>query len=251
MTMKTDTTPSIPPYYKILLVEDDMRLSSLVVEYLQKNDLEVETDYRGDTAVQHILDYQPDLVVLDLMLPGLDGFEVCKQVRSFYQKPILMMTAKNEDIDQIVGLEIGADDYIIKPVQPRLLLARIHALLRRSQPQATENHVNTEGELIFSSLRISQQSRSVYLHQEPIDFTTTEFELLWLLASNAGKILDRDFISKTLYGFEYDGLDRSIDIRISRLRKLLKDNPQQPQGIKTIRGKGYLFVANGWKRSNV
>ncbi len=122
----------VTPYHTILLVEDDVRLSALVVEYLEKNGLKVETEFRGDTAVQRILELQPDLVILDLMLPGLDGFEVCKQVRADFSGPVLMLTAKDEDIDQVVGLEIGADDYVVKPAQPRLLLARIRALLRRT-----------------------------------------------------------------------------------------------------------------------
>ena len=232
------------PYHIILLVEDDIRLSALVVEYLEKNGLKVETEFRGDTAVQHILELKPDLVVLDLMLPGLDGFEVCKQVRTDYDGPILMLTARDEDIDQVVGLEIGADDYVVKPAPPRLLLARIRALLRRTaqRDEATQE----KQKLAFGSLKIMRNSRTVSRGEKLIEFTTTEFDLLWLLAINAGEILSRDQISETLTGIEYDGLDRSIDIRISRLRKLLHDDPANPKGIKTVRGQGYLFVADGW-----
>ena len=232
------------PYHTILLVEDDIRLSALVVEYLEKNGLKVETEFRGDTAVQHILELKPDLVVLDLMLPGLDGFEVCKQVRTDYDGPILMLTARDEDIDQVVGLEIGADDYVVKPAPPRLLLARIRALLRRTaqRDEATQE----KQKLAFGSLKIMRNSRTVSRGEKLIEFTTTEFDLLWLLAINAGEILSRDQISETLTGIEYDGLDRSIDIRISRLRKLLHDDPANPKGIKTVRGQGYLFVADGW-----
>ena len=237
----------LPPYHTILLVEDDIRLSALVVEYLQKNGLKVETEFRGDTAVQRILDLQPDLVVLDLMLPGLDGFEVCKQVRPNFDKPILMLTAKDEDIDQVVGLEIGADDYVVKPAQPRLLLARIRALLRRSSTTKMQNHVKSDNnELNFGTLKITHSSRSVLFNEAPLELTTIEFDLLWLLAKHAGQVLSRDQISESLTGIEYDGLDRSIDIRISRLRKLLQDDSSNPKGIKTVRGKGYLFVAEGW-----
>lgn len=245
--MKTETNhDQLCPYHTILLVEDDMRLSALVVEYLQNNGLSVETEFRGDTAVQRILELNPDLVVLDLMLPGLDGFEVCKQVRSSFSGPILMLTAKDEDIDQVVGLEIGADDYVVKPVQPRLLLARIRALLRRTG--AGQTHPSDKpGKLEFTSLHIDHTSRLVSHNQKAIDFTTTEFDLLWFLASHAGEILSRDQISEALTGVEYDGLDRSIDIKVSRLRKLLNDDPAKPKGIKTIRGKGYLFVADGWQ----
>ena len=234
----------LAPYHCVLLVEDDVRLSALVAEYLEKNGLKVETEFRGDTAVERILTLQPDLIILDLMLPGLDGFEVCKQVRPQYKGPILMLTAKDEDIDQVVGLEIGADDYVVKPAPPRLLLARIRALLRRSGNH-DESNADKE-ELQFGALNIFLNSRAVTRNDINIDFTTTEFDLLWLLATHAGKVLSRDQISEALSGVEYDGLDRSIDIRISRLRKLLKDDPSKPKGIKTVRGQGYLFVADGW-----
>lgn len=245
MNDRLQETKTVSPYNTILLVEDDVRLSALVVEYLQKHGLHVETEFRGDTAVQRIFNLKPDLVVLDLMLPGLDGFEVCKQVRPTYSGPILMLTAKDEDIDQVVGLEIGADDYVVKPAQPRLLLARIRALLRRATTNPTSQQDN-EDELEFGTLKILRCSREVSRHASTIDFSTTEFDLLCLLATNAGSILSRDQISESLTGMEYDGLDRSIDIRISRLRKLLKDDPNKPKGIKTVRGQGYLFVADGW-----
>ena len=241
----------LKPYHTILLVEDDIRLSALICEYLQDNGLKVETQFRGDEAVVSITDLQPDLVILDIMLPGLDGFEVCKQVRKNYPGPILMMTAKDEDIDQVVGLEIGADDYVVKPVQPRLLLARIRALLRRLPITSTHQQNGTKlstKRYIFDRLTITHGSRTVMLNQIKLEFTTTEFDLLWLLASNAGNILSRDQISEALTGIEHDGLDRSIDIRISRLRKLLGDNSNQPEGIKTVRGQGYLFVADGWTK---
>jgi DNA-binding response OmpR family regulator len=238
---------TVNPYHTILLVEDDVRLSALVVEYLEKNGLKVETEFRGDTAVKRILELKPDLVVLDLMLPGLDGFEVCKQARADYTGPILMLTARDEDIDQVVGLEIGADDYVVKPAPPRLLLARIKALLRRvSQNNHSVSSDNEIQILEFGTLTITRNSRTVSRGDMNIEFTTTEFDLLWLLASHAGNILSRDLISETLTGIEYDGLDRSIDIRISRLRKLLNDDPTKPKGIKTVRGQGYLFVADGW-----
>ncbi len=246
MTEQQTIAEHVTPYHTLLLVEDDVRLSALVVEYLEKNGLNVETEFRGDTAVQRILDLQPDLVILDLMLPGLDGFEVCKQIRTQFQRPILMLTAKDEDIDQIVGLEIGADDYVVKPVQPRLLLARIKALLRRSTENDTNTAKTTNKELDFGALKISHTARSVMFNETVLPLTTIEFDLLWLLAKHAGHVLSREKISTALSGIEYDGLDRSIDIRISRLRKLLQDGSAKPQGIKTVRGKGYLFVAEGW-----
>ena len=232
-------------YHTILLVEDDKRLSAVVAEYLQKQGLKVEIEFRGDTAVERILSLQPDLVILDLMLPGLDGLEVCKQVRSQYDKPILMLTARDEDFDQVVGLELGADDYVIKPVQPRVLLARIRTLLRRvkASPAPTAKDNNN---LHFGTLHINHSARTVTLQQKEIVLTTVEFDFLWFLASQAGVVLSRDAIFSALSGIEYDGLDRSVDIRISRLRKLLEQDPSKPQGIKTVRGQGYLFVATGW-----
>ena len=251
----------LSPYHTILLVEDDRRLSALIAEYLQKQCMQVEVEYRGDNAVQRILDLQPDLVVLDLMLPGLDGLEVCRQVRPHFDAPILMLTAKDEDVDQVVGLELGADDYVIKPVQPRVLLARIRTLLRRvalpvnSLPSAsTASHTITgttsepapTQNLDFGRLQIQPAERNVSLDDQPVVLTTQEYDQIYLLASNAGAVLSRDLILGALTGVDYDGLDRSVDMRISRLRKLLEDDPANPLGIKTVRGQGYLFAAQGW-----
>ncbi len=233
---------------RILLVEDDIRLSTLIQEYLQQQAMLVSIEHRGDKACQRILCEMPDLVVLDLMLPGLDGLEICKAVRPTYSGPILMLTARDEDIDQVVGLEIGADDYVTKPVQPRVLLARIRALLRRfplQRHQTVPLGANTN-DIWYGSLRISATAREVWLDDKVLDFTSNEFELLWLLASRAGEVLTRETILDRLRGIDYDGLDRSVDIRISRLRKKLSDNASRPFRIKTIRGKGYLFVKEAW-----
>ena len=232
---------------RILLIEDDQRLANLTAEYLRKNDFEVGIEERGDTAEARILKENPDLVILDIMLPGKDGFEVCRAVRERYKGVILMLTARDEDLDQILGLELGADDYLAKPVQPRLLLARIKALLRRA-PAAThgseDNSANSE--LAFGSFRISQATRSSQLAAENIELTTAEFDLLWLLASHAGSVLSRDDLLQKLRGIGFDGLDRSIDARISRLRRKLGDDPENPTRIKTVRGKGYLFSKHDW-----
>ncbi len=233
---------------QILLVEDDVRLSTLIQEYLQKQAMEVSIEHRGDVACQRIITETPDLVVLDLMLPGLDGLEVCKAVRPKYHGPILMLTARDEDIDQVVGLEIGADDYVTKPVQPRVLLARIRALLRRfpRHTHQTDQQRNDTNDIRHGYFRISATAREAWLDDNILDLTTNEFELLWLLASHAGEVLTRETILDQLRGIDYDGLDRSVDIRISRLRKKLADNTSRPFRIKTIRGKGYLFVKEAW-----
>ena len=233
---------------RILLIEDDKRLADLTAEYLRKNEFEVHIESRGDTAEARILKDNPDLVILDVMLPGKDGFEVCRSVRAQYAGVILMLTARDEDLDQILGLELGADDYIVKPVQPRLLLARIKALLRRAPLVANEQGAASETEeLAFGNFGISQATRSAHLGDEPIDLTTAEFDLLWLLASHAGSILSRDDLLQELRGIGFDGLDRSIDARISRLRRKLGDDPDNPTRIKTVRGKGYLFSKHDWQ----
>ena len=237
---------------RILLVEDDERLADLTAEYLRKNDFEVLIESRGNTAQTRILDERPDLVILDVMLPGKDGFEVCRSVRPHYGGVILMLTARDEDFDQILGLELGADDYIAKPVQPRLLLARIKALLRRSPANPSSAGSDTAepsepSELAFGRFRISQGTRSTHLDNDAIDLTTAEFDLLWLLARHAGNILSRDDLLQELRGIGFDGLDRSIDARISRLRRKLGDDPENPTRIKTVRGKGYLFSKHDWQ----
>jgi two-component system response regulator RstA len=234
---------------KILLVEDDTRLSALIQEYLQKQAMLVSIEHRGDLACDRITAESPDLVILDLMLPGMDGLEVCKAVRPQYAGPIMMLTARDEDIDQVVGLEIGADDYVTKPVQPRVLLARIRALMRRfsNNDPAAQAQQSEKSEYSYGSFTISISAREAWLHDEALDLTTNDFDLLWLLASNPGKIFTRDAILESLRGIDYDGIDRSVDIRISRLRKKLGDDTGHPVRIKTIRGKGYLFVKEAWE----
>ncbi len=226
----------------IFLVEDDERLADLTREYLEGQGFLISHESRGDLAVDRILEEQPDLIILDLMLPGLNGIEVYKQVQSEFTGSVLMFTAKDDDIDQILGLELGADDYVTKPVQPRVLLARINTLLRRQNKTET---INIK-ELNFDSLTINQESRQVKLSGSNIDLTTNEFELLWFLASHAGEIMNREQILLAVRGIDYDGLDRWVDIRISRLRSKLHDDAEHPHRIKTVWGKGYLFVKDAW-----
>ncbi len=237
---------------RILLVEDDQRLAGLIRDYLQLQGFEVLIEGRGDTAPGRILKENPDLLILDLMLPGKDGHAVCRAVRSQYHGPILILTAREDDMEQVVGLELGADDFVKKPIEPRVLLARIRALLRRVEKNIKQNMDSTiplsedENELQFGGLRICRTSHVVFLDNELVELTTTEFELLCFLASNAGKILERDQLFSAIRGIEYDGLDRSIDITISRLRKKLEIDPSVPRRIKTIWRQGYLFVKEAW-----
>ncbi|TDJ73742.1 response regulator transcription factor [Pseudomonas putida] len=227
------------PAPRILIVEDDPRLAELTAEYLQANAFEVTIEHDGARAVRRILDSQPDLVVLDLMLPGEDGLSICRRVRGQYPGPILMLTARSDELDQVQGLDLGADDYVCKPVRPRLLLAHLQALLRRSEPAQAR-----EQALAFGALRIDSRLREAWLGEQPIELTGAEFDLLWLLASNAGKVLSREQIFTALRGVGYDGQDRSIDVRISRIRPRIGDDPDHPRLIKTLRGKGYLFVGD-------
>jgi len=228
---------------KILLVEDDRQLSDLVADFLTTEGFHVKQEFRGDTVAKRIESFTPDIILLDVMLPGKDGFSVCKDIRPTYKGPILMLTAKGTDFDQVLGLEIGADDYVIKPVEPRVLLARVNALLRRGNLSGGGNE---NSELVLGKLLINRSSRQVVLDSESIELTSQEFDLLWLLASRAGEVQNRDYIYKAVVGREYDGLDRSVDVRISRLRKKLHDSNETPFRIKTIWGQGYLFVPDAW-----
>lgn len=236
---------------RILLIEDDLRLSTLVMEYLIKQGFDVFAEHHGNTAAKRILAEKPDLVILDLMLPGRDGLSICRDVRTLYQGPILILTAKEDDMDQVAGLELGADDYVKKPVEPRVLLARIRALFRRVKEQAKPGTESAQDNtcLAFGKLTVNHESRRVTLSGRTIDLSTMEFDLLWFLASESGKVLDRDFLYRSVKGIEYDGMDRSMDVAISRLRRKLRDDPEHPYRIKTVWGSGYLFVADAWGSS--
>ncbi|UZE95261.1 response regulator [Alkalimarinus alittae] len=236
--------------WRILIVEDDERLADLTKEYLESNGLVVSVEGNGALAVDRIKNEKPDLVVLDLMLPGEDGLSICRKVRPYYNGPILMLTARTDDLDQVLGLEMGADDYMSKPVRPRVLLARIRALLRRITDQASGDGAggsdSSGGEepvrLVFNNLVVDRSMREAWLNDESIELTSAEFDLLWLLSSSAGTVLSREEIFTALRGIEYDGQDRSIDVRVSRIRPKIGDDPVHPKRIKTVRSKGYLFV---------
>lgn len=226
---------------RIVIVEDDVKLAALIGEFLQSQGLDVDLIERGGIAVDNILANPPSLVVLDLMLPGEDGLAICKRLREAgFTRPILMLTARSDDQDHIQGLELGADDFVNKPVRPQVLLARIRALLRRTETDTPERPVTR---LTFGALVIDSARREAWLNEQLIDLTGAEFDLLWLLASNAGRTLSREETFVALRGIEYDGQDRSIDVRISRIRPKIGDDPDMPRLIKTVRSKGYLFVA--------
>ena len=232
---------------KILIVEDDIELAQWTADYLQGNGYQTQITTSGLEALKLIGKQPPDLVLLDGNLPDLDGLDVCRQARLSYTGPIIMLTARDEEIDEVLGLEVGADDYITKPVRSRALLARIRGLLRRHQglandvnQQSNGNHINLGG------LFIDKDKRLVELNDSPINVTSNEFNMLWILAANAGEVVTRDQLVQALRGFDYDGFDRSVDLKVSRLRKKLGDNPNEPFLIKTIWGKGYLLVRAQW-----
>lgn len=227
----------------ILLVEDDRRLAQLTKEFLVGHDFTVYLEENGNRVVRQTQNLNPALIILDIMLPGKDGLTLCQELRTSFKGPILMLTARDDDIDQVLGLEFGADDYVIKPVEPRVLLARIRALLRRYY----HSDAREQAALVFDQLTIQPTARNVQLAGEDIHLSSHEFDLLLALASQAGQVLSREFLFNQIYSREYDGLDRSIDVRVSQLRKKLLDNPESPTRIKTIWGRGYLFIADAWK----
>jgi two-component system response regulator RstA len=192
-------------------------------------------------------------VVLDLMLPGLDGLSVCRKVRNQFSGQILMLTASGDDMDQVAALEIGADDFVQKPIQPRVLLARIKNLIRRehstaevSQSNQTSEANSSSKEKVFGVLWLNESLQRCKLNDELVPLTPSEFSLLWHLVKHAEQVLSREELLQSLRNIEYDGLDRSVDNKIAQIRKKLKDDANRPQGVITVRGKGYMFVPDYW-----
>lgn len=228
----------------IVLVEDDDKLAQLVSSFLQQHSFHVTIISNGGQAAHTIIEQQPDLVLLDIMLPEVDGYTIFRQLQGKFTKPILFLTAKDSAIDHVMGLEMGADDYIVKPVDPHVLLARINLMLRKSE--LTNTKVSNENHCSFGQLSINKSARSVSLFGKDIELTSHEFELLWLLAQNPGEPLHRDIIHKQMIGREYDGLDRTVDVRMSRLRKKLNDDSKKPYRLVTVWGKGYMLCPDAW-----
>ena len=224
---------------RVLLVEDSARLAASIRDYLERHAFEVFIEGDGLAVAERFERLKPDLVILDLMLPGKDGLTICRELRRFDRIPILILTAKGENIDQVLGLEMGADDYVVKPVEPRVLLARVEALLRRVRPVPAETR---EARLTAGRLSIDCARRCATIDSHPVDLTTGDFDILWLLASRQGTVVTRDEILRVVRGIDYDGLDRSIDARICRLRRKLQDAGGAESMIKTVRLRGYLFA---------
>lgn len=234
----------------ILLVEDDVKLADILQEYLAKQGFKVSWVGDGALAPERILSEAPELVILDLMLPGLDGLSICRQVRSQYAGQILMLTANDDDMDQVAALELGVDDYVCKPLQPRVLLARIRMLLRRpvQSSEASSKPLDSAAsrERCFGRLALHSSLRRCTLAGLEIDLTPGEFDVLWLLSSKPDEIYSREALTMDARGIEYDGQDRTIDNRIASLRKKLEADPNKARGIITVRGKGYRFVPDQW-----
>lgn len=222
---------------RILLIDDDHRLASLLTEYFQRFDLKLVTADHAGKGLDYLRVHSTDLVILDVMLPDIDGFETCRRIRQDSEVPIIMLTARGELSDKVVGLELGADDYLAKPFEPRELVARVQAQLRRKGMTHVE-----QDELRFGELVIDPARREAYLGDRNLMLTTMEYQLLLLLAATPGIPKSRDDILNRLKGVEADLLTRSVDLLVSRLRHKLGDNGRIPNYIKTVRGTGYVFI---------
>jgi DNA-binding response OmpR family regulator len=228
-----------------LLIDDDGRLAALVTEYLGRNEIDVTVAGDGERGLATLGRHRFDVVLLDLMLPGIDGLEVCRRIRStpaLAGLPVVMLTAKGDDVDRIVGLELGADDYLPKPFNPRELLARIRAVLRRATPGGGPAGPGRTPRFRAGALEIDFEGRAVTLGGRSLLLTHYEFELLAALARAAGRALSRDQLLDALKGTEYEPFDRSIDVHVSRLRAKLEADPKAPRYIRTVRGVGYLLT---------
>ena len=219
---------------KALLIDDDAKLGNLLSDYLTKFEIELNSTTEPTLALDLIAEHEPDLIILDVMMPKMNGFEVCSGIRKKYKIPIIMLSARGESFDRIKGLDLGADDYMAKPFEPRELVARIHSLLRRV---TDEDHYRQD---IFE---VNTINREISMDGQMLSLTNMEFELLELLLANPGTLFSRDDILKYLRGIEAKIFSRSIDILISRLRQKIETNPKEPKFIKTIWGKGYMFLS--------
>jgi two-component system response regulator CpxR len=223
---------------RILVIDDDVELCSLVSEYLQSEGFQIECVHNGESGLERALAGDQVLVVLDVMLPGLNGFDVLRRIRDASNIPVLLLTARGEDVDRIVGLEIGADDYLPKPFNPRELVARIRAVLRRSQP----NDETMGGVVRVGDVELDPATRTVNRAGKPVDLTSVEFNLLEVLMREAGKVVSREHLVNVVLSRKFSPFDRSIDMHVSKVRKKLGDTEEGSGHIKTIRSVGYLFA---------
>jgi len=223
--------------WTLLVIDDDEKLNKLLKRFLGDFDFHVFTAVDPEEGLKKIRTTNPDLIILDVMLPGMTGFDVCKRIRQSSSVPIIMLTARGELMDRVVGLELGADDYLPKPFEPRELVARIQAVLRRTE------HRGSDRRRRFGRLSIDFHRHEAWLDDRPVNLTTNEFAALDLLVRHAGKVMGRDEILQTLRGIDSDAFNRAVDVTISRLRQKLGDDPKHPEFIKTVWGAGYVFIA--------
>jgi DNA-binding response OmpR family regulator len=224
---------------RVLIIDDDERLNALLEEYLGRFGFTVRAATHPTEGLRALKNEMPDAVILDVMLPGMDGFEICRRIREGSRVPIIMLTARGDVMDRVVGLELGADDYLPKPFEPRELVARIHAVLRRGTAAAEDETLRV------GMLEVNWTSRSALLDRNDLALTSAEFELLGLLVRNRGRVLSRERIMDETRGIDWDAYDRSIDVLVSRLRQKLGDDARRPTFIRTVRGAGYSYIGGG------
>ena len=230
---------------RVLIIDDDRELGGLIREYLEPLGYSVANEYDGPGGVERALGERFNAIILDVTLPGLDGFDVLRRVRAACDVPILMLTSRGEETDRIVGLEMGADDYLPKTFSSRELLARLRAVMRRTTRPGSSGEAASEPEIVVGALRINPASRVVLLDENPLTLTALEFELLASLARSRGRVKSREQLIETIADRNYDGLDRSIDVHIWSLRRKLGDDPKNPRFIQTIRAVGYMLINPG------
>lgn len=221
---------------RILLVDDELAVLKTVSAYLEQDGFSVAKAEDGKSAIESVHSFQPDLIILDVMLPGVDGFSVLREIRQVSEVYILMLTARASEVDRVVGLELGADDYLTKPFSPRELVARVKAILRRGRNDNSDNPM-----LSFHQLRISPDARRVWKNDNEIDLTPTEYDLLHTLARHHRRVLSRHQLIEYVWGYDYFGDERMIDVHIRRIRLKIENNSQEPTYIVTVRGAGYRF----------
>jgi DNA-binding response OmpR family regulator len=227
---------------RILVIDDDVELCSLVGEYLEPEGFQIEAAHDGERGLERALASEHRLVVLDVMLPGMNGFDVLRRIRKTSKIPVLLLTARGEDVDRIVGLEIGADDYLPKPFNPRELVARIRAVLRRTQTGEKPGSEQIPDILRVGDVELDPATRTVRHHGQPVELTSVEFNLLHVLLEEAGRVVTRERLVDAVLGRKFSPFDRSIDMHVSKVRRKLGDSDNGTDHIKTVRGVGYIFT---------
>lgn len=228
----------------LIIVEDDIKLQTMLKEYFIEQQFHVTALSTGDEVSRLIEEQSPDVIILDLMLPGENGLSICRRIRHEFAGKIVMLTASGDDFDHVAALEVGADDFITKPIKPRVLLARVRAVLRRTTSDSDKQQRK------FGALQLDATIKKCSLAHKVINLTESEFDVLWLLSQHANQPVSRDMLTQKIRGIDYDGVDRSIDNKIVSLRKKLDDDALTPSKIITMRGKGYLFASGAWENND-